>query len=229
MFGIFLLGSHYVFPGAWAAADKAVFFFFNAYLKPGSLFLLVTAYTNVRAFDVVAFGAMGLLYLYFFRKQDNSGKRRMIALGICMVLAAVLIKQCGNLLNIKHPSPTLVFRDVNRVSHLVDIAVKDASRNSFPGDHGMMLMVFAGFMARYFGWRAFAAAALIAAAFSLPRIVSGAHWFSDVFMGSLAIACIGLSWFLCTPASDWCAGRIERLLPPWLYPPGENGMLGSRG
>lgn len=226
VFGLCLIGSYYVFPSAWAAVDKAVFFFFNARLEPGSPLLWIAAYTNLRAFDAVAFVAMGLLYLYFFLKQDNSGKRRMVALGICMLLVAVLIKQCGNILNIRHPSPTLVFKDINRLSKLVDIAAKDASRNSFPGDHGMMLMVFAGFVARYFGKRAFVAASAIVVVFSLPRIISGAHWFSDVFMGSLAIVCITLGWFLCSPASDWCAGRVERLLPARLYPPGGKGMFG---
>jgi membrane-associated phospholipid phosphatase len=30
-----------------------------------------------------------------------------------------------------------------------------ASKDSFPGDHGMMLLIFASFMWRYFGLRAF--------------------------------------------------------------------------
>jgi len=166
----------------------------------------------------VAFVAMGLLYLYYFLKQDVPGKRKMFSLGVCMLLAAVVIKQCGNLLSIRHPSPTLVFRNANRLSKLVDIAAKDASRNSFPGDHGMMLMIFAAFMARYFGRRAFLAAACIVVIFSMPRIASGAHWFSDIYMGSLTIVCITLSWFLLTPASDRCAAKIEKILPVWLFP-----------
>lgn len=228
-FGLCLLGSYFAFPGPWASVDKAVFFFFNARLAPDSLFLRITAYTNVRAFDAVAFAAMGLVYLYFFRKRDNSGKRRLIALGVCMLLTALFIKQCGNFLAIQHPSPTLTFTGVNRVSKLVDVAAKDSSRNSFPGDHGMMLMIFAGFAARYFNKRAFAASVVGVVLFSLPRIASGAHWFSDVFVGSLAVVCITLGWFLCTPVADWCAGRIERLLPSRLFPPGKSGMSGSRG
>ena len=225
LFGICLLGSYFLLRGTWTELDTAVFYFFNDKLVPGSLFLDVTAYTNKRAFDVISFTAMGLLYWYYFRRKDNQGRRTMICLGVCMLLAGIVIKQCGNVLPIAHPSPTYTFEGVNRLTKLTDIVTKDASRNSFPGDHGMMLMIFAGFMARYFGKRAFALAALFVVVFSLPRIMSGAHWFSDIYMGSLAIACMTLSWFLLTPASDSCAGRLERFLPAWFFPPNGRGMF----
>ena len=225
LFGVCLLASYFLFRETWDAVDRAVFYFFNTRLVPGSLFLDVVAYTNVRLFDVIAFSAMGALYFHYFYRKGNAGRRTMLCLGVLMLITAVCIKQGGNLIPISHRSPTLVFDNVNRLSKLTAIVAKDASRNSFPGDHGMMLMIFAGFMARYFGRRAFAVAALIVVVFAMPRIASGAHWFSDVYMGSLAISCIMLSWFLLTPASDFCAARLERLVPAWLFPPGQTGMF----
>ena len=198
IFGAGLLISYFAFKDAWAAIDRTVFYFFNTRLVSGSPFLTLTAYTN---------------------------KRVMICLGICMLLAGIIIKQCGRFMPVSHPSPTLFFEDINRLTQLTDVVTKDAARNSFPGDHGMMLMIFAAFMARYFGRKAFIAAVVFVIVFSAPRIMSGAHWFSDIYMGSLAIACITLSWFLLTPASDKSAAFLERFLPSWFFPEGETGMF----
>jgi membrane-associated phospholipid phosphatase len=142
----------------------------------------------------------------------------MICLGVCMLLTGILLKQGSQLLPVAHPSPTLVFEQAKRISSLTNLAAKDAARNSFPGDHGMMLMVFAAYMARFFGARAFLAASVLAAVFSLPRIASGAHWFSDIYMGSLALVCAGTGWFLLTPACEVCLARLEGFLPPGLCP-----------
>ncbi|MCC8194611.1 MAG: phosphatase PAP2 family protein [Deltaproteobacteria bacterium] len=228
LLGAGILASYFLANNAWKELDAAIFYFFNAKLVPGSRFGLLVAYTNVRAFDAISFIAMGLLYYYYFRRADNAGRRLMICLGVCMLLTGVLIKQCSGLIPIKHPSPTYFFDGANRVGDLVDFPVKSGDRNSFPGDHGMMLMVFAAFMARYFGRRTFGLAALLAVIFAMPRIMAGAHWFSDVYMGSLSIACMVVSWILLTPASDRVAALLERLMPAWFFPVGGSGMFGGK-
>lgn len=212
-FGIALLASYLLTGknGFWFTVDEHIFRFFNDRLVPGSAFLSFTAYTNMRIFDVVAFAAMGGVYYYYYRKADSREKRRMLAIGLLMLLTAIAVKQCGRFIPISHPSPSLFFEDANRLTQLTDIVAKDASGNSFPGDHGMMLMIFAAFMARYFGLRAFVAAICLVAVFSMPRIMSGAHWFSDIYAGSLSIVCIFVSALLLTPASDYFAARLERL------------------
>lgn len=69
-----------------------------------------------------------------------------------MLLTAVIINQLAqHLMPVKRASPSLFFPNINRVSELLHIPTKDASKDSFPGDHGMMLLIFAGFMLRYFG------------------------------------------------------------------------------
>ncbi len=76
-----------------------------------------------------------------------------------MLLTAVIINQLAqHLMPVKRASPSLFFPNINRVSELLHIPTKDASKDSFPGDHGMMLLIFAGFMLRYFGKKAFAIA-----------------------------------------------------------------------
>ncbi|BEM88211.1 membrane protein [Serratia marcescens] len=199
--------------GGWFTLDSAIFFFFNRHLATDPSFLHLVAITNNRAFDVISLLAMGLLYLYFYLKQDAAGRRRLVITGVVMLLTAVVLNQLGHLLPVKHPSPTLTFNNINRVSELTGIPTKDASGDSFPGDHGMMLIIFSCFMLRYFGRSAFAIALLITLVFSLPRVMIGAHWFTDIAVGSLSVVLVGASWVLMTPCSDWIIDRLNRLLP----------------
>ncbi|MBH2773097.1 phosphatase PAP2 family protein [Serratia marcescens] len=199
--------------GGWFTLDSAIFFFFNRHLATDPAFLHLVAITNNRAFDVISLLAMGLLYLYFYLKQDAAGRRRLVITGVVMLLTAVVLNQLGHLLPVKHPSPTLTFDNIHRVSELTGIPTKDASGDSFPGDHGMMLIIFSCFMLRYFGRGAFAVALLITLVFSLPRVMIGAHWFTDIAVGSLSVVLIGASWVLMTPCSDWIVDRLNRLLP----------------
>ncbi|CAI1596462.1 MULTISPECIES: phosphatase PAP2 family protein [Serratia] len=206
--------------GGWFTLDSAIFFFFNRHLATDPAFLHLVAITNNRAFDAISLLAMGLLYLYFYLKQDAAGRRRLVITGVVMLLTAVVLNQLGHLLPVKHPSPTLTFDNIHRVSELTGIPTKDASGDSFPGDHGMMLIIFSCFMLRYFGRGAFAVALLITVVFSLPRVMIGAHWFTDIAVGSLSVVLVGASWVLMTPCSDWIVDRLNRLLPG-KYRPGQ--------
>lgn len=205
----YLLENH----GFWFTLDSHIFFYFNRLLVDSPTFLHLVAITNNRAFDGCALIAMGLLYLSFYLKATPAERRRLLIIGFVMLLTAVTLNQAGHLLPVQHASPTLYFNDINRVSDLTGIPTKDASSDSFPGDHGMMLMIFAAFMLRYFTRTAFAIALVIMVIFSLPRIMIGAHWFTDITVGSLSVVLVGLSWWLLTPASDAAIALLDRLLP----------------
>ncbi|MDL4913819.1 MAG: phosphatase PAP2 family protein [Enterobacterales bacterium endosymbiont of Blomia tropicalis] len=213
--GAVLFLSWYLPPehGFWFGVDKAIFFSFNKQMVAHPGFALLVAMTNFRGFDLISLLAMGLLYLTFWRRETPQGRRKLLAIGITMLLTAVVLNQLGHLLPVQHASPTLFFENVHRVSELTGIPAKDASKNSFPGDHGMMLIIFACFMWRYFGFRPFLIAAAIVIIFALPRIMAGAHWFTDVAVGSLSIILVGLSWWLLTPASDVVVNWFYRKLP----------------
>ncbi|MDX5626457.1 MULTISPECIES: phosphatase PAP2 family protein [unclassified Brenneria] len=213
--GIGLFLSWYLPPdhGFWFSLDRHIFFYFNHQLTQSTLFLKLVAIANLRAFDACALIVMGLLYLSFYLKAAPPERRRLLIIGIVMLISALVLNQLGHLLPVRHTSPTLYFHDIYRVSDLTDIPAKDASKDSFPGDHGMMLMVFAAFMLRYFSRTAFAIAVAIVIIFSLPRVMIGAHWFTDIAVGSLSVVLVGLSWWLLTPASDTLINLLHRYLP----------------
>ena len=58
----------------------------------------------------------------------------------------------------------------------------------------MMLLIFAVYMWKYIGKDAFIKAMAVFIIFSLPRIMGGAHWVTDVFVGSVSFcpACFKL-------------------------------------
>ncbi|HEY2451212.1 MAG TPA: phosphatase PAP2 family protein [Scandinavium sp.] len=200
--------------GFWFPLDTGIFRFFNQGLTESRAYVWFLAITNNRAFDGCSLVAMGSLMLSFWLKEQAQGRRRIMIIGIVMLLAAVIVNQLAqHLMPVKHASPSLFFPNANRVSDLLNISTKDASKDSFPGDHGMMLLIFSTFMWRYFGHKAFAVALIIFVVFAFPRVMIGAHWFTDIAVGSLAAVLIGMSWILLTPLSDKIIALFDRHLP----------------
>lgn len=77
----------------------------------------------------------------------------------------------------------------------------------------MMLLIFAAFMLRYFGKTAGIIGLIIVVVFAFPRVMIGAHWFTDITVGSLTVALIGLPWCLLTPLSDRLITLFDNYLP----------------
>ncbi|CDG20941.1 Inner membrane protein yeiU [Xenorhabdus poinarii G6] len=199
--------------GFWFHIDSAIFYFFNEKLLPNSTFTLFVAITNIRAFDAISLLSMGLLYYSAFRQQDYAGKRRLFMIGLVMLISAIIINQIGHQIPVSRPSPTLTFENVHRINEMTSWHTKDASKNSFPGDHGLMLLIFSSFILRYISRGAFFIALLIMVLFALPRIMAGAHWFTDVAVGSLSLTLISMSWVLLTPLSDIMVTWLDKKLP----------------
>ena len=200
--------------GFWFPVDSGIFHFFNEQLVKSKVILWLVAITNNRAFDGCSLLAMGCLMLSFWLKEDATGRRRIILIGLVMLLTAVVINQLAQgLMPVKRSSPSLFFPNIHRVSELLNISTKDASKDSFPGDHGMMLLIFASFMLCYFGKKAFAVALIIVVVFAFPRVMIGAHWLTDIVVGSLSAVLIGVPWVLMTPLSDRLIALFDRYLP----------------
>ena len=108
-------------------------------------------------------------------------------------------------------SPTLALGECLLLSQLVpDVPAKDHSRWSFPGDHGFILLSIALYIG-YIGARdtsqwAWLAAVLLA----LPRLIAGAHWPTDIMIGSACMALIAMAILMATPLHDWLVLRLSR-------------------
>lgn len=217
--GLALFFSAYLttYQGFWFEIDKSIFYYFNHLVGSNAIFMYFVAFVNKRGFDTVAFIFMIIIYYSYYRKANVEGKRWLFCIGLAMLISAGIIKQCDNMMAWDRMSPTLYFEqlnhDVNFVSKLSGWSTKDSSSTSFPGDHGMLLLIFCAHMWRYLGTKAFVKGIVVFVIFSLPRIMSGAHWFTDIAVGSVSFVLVVQSWLLLTPASDIFVGWLESKLP----------------
>ncbi|WP_017429918.1 phosphatase PAP2 family protein [Vreelandella jeotgali] len=209
----------------WTYLDDAVFWFFNQTIgDENPRWSVVLAALNNRKYDIVIMVAMLATMILASYRDRQGGFRRWFGSGVTMLITAGLVNELvRNLITYSHPSPTRVFDDANLLSQFVHFATKDQSGGSFPGDHGIMSMIFAAFMLT-FGDRLtrIVSLALVACAVA-PRVMVGAHWLSDILVGSLSIVLLLLPWVLCTPvarkSSAAIAGGMERSqhrLKAWL-------------
>lgn len=201
--------------GLWSTVDRAIFYFFNHGLTAENTgYAWFLAIINNRAFDGCSLLAMGALMLSFWLKASPAGRRHIVIIGLVMLLSAVIINQLAqHLIPVTRSSPSVSEPGVHRVSDLINFPTKDGSRDSFPGDHGMMLLIFASFMWRYFGHKALAISLVIFVVFAFPRVMIGAHWFTDIAVGSLTAVLIGVPWVLMTSFSDNIITLFEQNLP----------------
>lgn len=209
-----VLGSWFWLPnhGFWFELDKAVFYFFNQKLGESQLWVNLIAALNKRAFDGVALLAMGAVYYSAYRQADAGQRRQLVIIGVFMLLTAVGLNQLGRAIPVERPSPTLTFDNVLRLTELAPFKTKDSSGDSFPGDHGLMLMIFTAFAWRYLSRRAGLWGCLFVVVFSAPRVMGGAHWFTDIYVGAFAVAAFGLAWLLQTGLMDAMVARVQAAL-----------------
>ncbi|EPC01965.1 hypothetical protein L861_20145 [Litchfieldella anticariensis FP35 = DSM 16096] len=200
----------------WEYLDDAIFFTTNAWLNDANtLWVTIVALLNNRLFDVGSMLTLLGLYLWAI-SRDPVREHRLLrwgGIGITMLLTAGILSQAVRYaIPYSHPSPTLVYDNANLITELVDFSTKAVSADSFPGDHGLMLMLFTAFVWRFSGRTVGLVSALSVVILSAPRILGGAHWFSDIYMGALSISLVALPWVLCTPVAPSIAQRITNTL-----------------
>ncbi len=195
--------------GLWDQLDVVVFRTLNNTLAWGKAWQSVWAITNWRPFDMVT-GAAILLILLATVKHAFTGRATRGWLSLAMLIAATFAAKLFAEFMIDHaliyhrPSPTKVLSETWRLSTLVTwVNCKDTSPWSFPGDHGIVLLLAALYTSYFGNHRLKLAAWLVATIAMLPRLVGGAHWATDVVVGSGTMALLVSAFLFATPVHDW--------------------------
>lgn len=203
----------------WDVLDLACFKFLNSTLVGHPKWQLFWALTNHKLTDWVE----DLVFISFFAVAIRAAPRGQRLQRAAQFLFTILYAACiiffvnrmlfREHLDIPRSSPTLVVQDCVRLSDEIPwMKIKDDASSSFPGDHGTTLFLFAASYAFYSG-RKFGFYAFLYAAFrTLPRLIAGAHWATDVLIGSSVITLFYLSWAFCTPLHLWVTERFEAFL-----------------
>lgn len=196
----------------WHAIDVWFFQLINSSLQDRPLWQLFWAAANHKLADWVE--DLAFLIFFFFHVKSFPRMLRSRKIGeliFCLLYSAAIIYFVNRLLlrehcNIPRLSPTL---SLDNVVHLSDqipwLSIKDSSSKSFPGDHGTTALLFAAILSLLSNRRIAIVATLYASFLCLPRLITGAHWLSDILVGSGCIVLICLSWAFCTPLfSSFC-------------------------
>ena len=194
----------------WTKLDDDVFFFFNQFISPMyPRWTEALALLNTRAFDKVMFVVLLTMLFFAMRRDRDGGWPKWLAIGLIMSAVGALL---GEMLHVHllmaRPSPTLWHEGVNLLDDYTYRNAKATAANSFPSDHGLLAMVFASFMLRFADRLIASLSVAIAILVTLPRIMVGGHWVSDVYFGALAIALVVLPWILC---NAYIVCLIERM------------------
>lgn len=201
----------------WKALDISFFHFINAPLASSPKLRVFWALSNHRLADWVEdLCFLGLYIAAIWHSQKGKRKQMGIQLFICVLITAAtifLINRilCRDILHVRRHSPTYLLDESVILSKFISwMSVKVDSSKSFPGDHAttaLMITLSYAYLVR-------GRLALLALAYGfflcLPRLAVGAHWVSDIAVGSGSIVLFALSWVFFTPFFSWLTSRVER-------------------
>ncbi len=206
------------------STDASLFFSLNGSLHWGESWQLFWAYANTKMADIAVGIVMIILFLLFcFGGKKYLRIERLVAFGI--MCAMILLTQDGGLANyyvsvidISRASPSLLLEPAIRLSELYpNIELKDHSASSFPGDHGIVVLIWLSCIWFYASWRWGLLAIVVTLLILLPRMVVGAHWLTDNLVGSAALVLLMDAWILCTPLAYYLhklgTAILAKLLP----------------
>jgi len=203
---------------AWDFIDTAFFHTVNGWIATNSFSQWFWALSNHKYMDWVHDVFMLGFLLHFIFEYRQERLRRAVRGFLCVLIGGMIILGLNRgvfryVVNLDRPSPSIVCEKVIRLSEKVpQIHVKDRSRDCYPADHATTAIIFFAFALLFMSPRVKVLSFFYFWYFCLPRLIVGAHWFTDVVMGSLAIGLIPLSWIYGTPLALYCEDAILKLL-----------------
>ncbi len=201
----------------WNAVDRNIFYFLNEWIRYSPFWQNFWAVAGHRITDWFHDCVIFLFFFFNIKYAISTLKKRKIAELLFMVVLLLVtvylitISELRDVIHISRKSPTMVLPDAFHLSKVVDwISVKDHSKKSFPGDHGTTAFLFVCVTFYFMGIKKGFLALLYSIFFCLPRLVAGAHWLTDVFIGSGTIAVSISSIAFGTPIAKTCVNLIEK-------------------
>lgn len=198
----------------WQRIDEGLFLSLNGTLVDHPLWQKVAAFFCYRKLDYafatfLATLTVNMLFQERWRGLIPRGIAFALA-GLVMTLFVPLIHTViHELIGFNRLSPSLTIEPKVWLSRLFDhgAKVRDQSPSSFPSDHALQFTFWTLFLWQYGGRRVGLPAAIFGLLFSIPRLISGAHWLTDQLVGSLSIGLILWGWLALLLQKASSAGR----------------------
>lgn len=206
---------------AWDFLDAHLFFALNPLTAH---FPRVVKGLNSSLFDWFSdIIILGVMIRYFLHKDEKPRSKKIaefvyIALIAALTIALVNKRFLPDVIHAKRVSPSILLSPSVRLSTFFP-GVKDASHSCFPGDHATTAFFFLISYCYFTSVRRALPVALYAICMILPRLIVGAHWLTDVVMGSFCIALGSFAIAFGTPFHAYCVPRIQKIVEgvPKLY------------
>ncbi len=203
----------------WQTIDVFIFKILNGSLEGNPQWQLFWALANHKLADWLedlCFIALFVLYIKHLPQGHRSrGVAQLIFTGLYMGAIIYYVNRClfRETLELARNSPTHLVESRFLLSEKISwLKIKDSSTKSFPGDHGTTALLFGALYSYFAKGRLALFAAFYAIFLCLPRLITGAHWFSDVFIGSGSISLFFCSWAFCSPYGTMVIDWIEKAL-----------------
>lgn len=205
--------------------DFSLFSLLNQPLASNETWRMTWAVASTRPFDLLV-GVILLLLLIrgdwiFKATQARAATFGFLCAAVVLVVVRILYAKIAHKLGWQHASISSVAPDAVRLEQYFPqwentaFEVKDESARSFPGDHASVLLIWALFLTLFarnaLQWVVIWGLALL---FMLPRLVAGAHWGQDDYIGGLLMAVLALGWSYFTPL----AAKGSEALMRWTAP-----------
>lgn len=199
-----LIGALWLVPAVQSALfplDEGIFKALNGSLASSTGWARLWAFLNTRKFDLMAGLVMGLFFLipglvYKGRELFAAGFEFLAIFLVSSVFRAVVSASVA-----PRPSPSHFYHPNfnNLLNMFPEIGAKVSAHHSFPSDHAVVVLIWMLFML-YSSKRPGRLLAVPYAMFiSTPRLVGGAHWMTDILMGSIPLTLLGFAWGYFTP------------------------------
>ncbi len=177
--------------------DRAVYYFLNGTLKDKNNWQMLWAVTNAHIFDL-AEGVFVLVMLLFHMYTKSNLNNNVKPLGrfilfIVFIVISIIVNKIVVLFSLEfidyhRQSPSLVLDGGIRLSEIItSFEFKDASKDCFPGDHAAILLCSTFYFFIYGNKKVGFVSCFVLLPLILPRLVVGAHWFTDCLIGSTFI------------------------------------------
>lgn len=197
----------------WQSIDIRLAYFFNSFIRYSAFAQNFWAFFNSSTADWLFDGVVLLFFLpYIFSHEKPLRLRAFIEVLILVslfyilhvvfticILKKLIVSRCS-------PSWTLELFDLSSVIHWTFVKVR--SKSSFPSDHAYTVLISVISVFHLRGWKWGIYAFIISIPFLLPRSITGAHWFTDVFMGGFLISLFFLACIFYTGFLTYLTNRI---------------------
>lgn len=219
LLALVLFGSWLYVPATralWDALDLGIFRTLNGSLEHARWWQVVWAVGNNHFFDFLS----SLLMTWLAYRYVMAGGEAYINERVCTILYIALVIVCtvvtvDKLLiepNEKRASPTMVLENVFMLSeHVTWLTTKDASPNSYPSDHATVLTMVTLMLWHFAGKRTGLVMLAALFIFSFPRLIGGAHWFTDMAAGGLPLSLAAVAVAIYTPIYRYVIGGMVKV------------------